>query len=80
MLVVDRREDVSAYPLGAKRSEAQREPHEGHGAIKFDKTDGIDIVAGVVQGTPGVVCIYETPGPAELLGLLLKRVWGCSQP
>ena len=75
MLVVDRREDVSAYPLGTIRSEAQREPHEGHGDVTIGKPDGVDVLAG---GVPGVVCMYETPGPAEILKLLLERVWGSS--
>lgn len=75
MLVVDRREDDTAYPLGTNRSEAQRE--KGQDDTKFSK---IDIATGLVQdpGTLGVVCMYETPGPSKLLALLLKRVWGCS--
>lgn len=76
MLVVDRREDVSAYPLGTNRSEAQREPHEGHGDVKMSKSDVVDVVAG---GIPGIVCVYETPGPAEILRMLLERVWRGSQ-
>jgi len=70
MLVVDRREDVSAYPLGTIRSEAQREPHEGHDETNLDKCD---------IGSIGVACVYETPKRAELLQMLLKRVWGCTQ-
>ncbi|KAF8971042.1 Inosine/uridine-preferring nucleoside hydrolase domain-containing protein [Flammula alnicola] len=70
MLVTDRREDMSAYPLGANRSEAQREPHD----IKTKE------IAFSFNGDffDGVFCINKTPGPKVLLQLLLQRVWGCS--
>ncbi len=79
MLVVDRREDISAYPLGANRSEAQREPHDGH-IDKLEKSNVpvIDVITGVTRDFPGVVCVHETPGSDVLLELLLKRVWGCT--
>lgn len=78
MLVVDRREDISAYPLGANRSEAQREPHDGHidTTTQLEKSDVIDVIAGVTRDFPGVVCVHDTPGADVLLELLLKRVWG----
>ena len=63
MLVVDRREDESAFPLGATRSEAQR--HAEDLVTLSNKT-----------GNKGVRCINHTPGPSVLLGLLLERVWG----
>ncbi|PPQ98441.1 hypothetical protein CVT24_004120 [Panaeolus cyanescens] len=73
MLVVDRREDVSAYPLGANRSEAQREPHEGHtGPPKKSASTSTTPDAG------GIPCVYGTPGPDILLEHLLRRVWGAS--
>jgi hypothetical protein len=79
MLVSDRREDESAYPLGANRSEAQREPHGGHQVqsmgVPISKTDNYwDLNA---EGS-GVLCITQTPGPSVLLQLLLQRVWGAS--
>ena len=79
MLVVDRREDESAYPLGANRSEAQREPHPGHDNMTttMDKTQRVDITRRVSQPFPGVACITHTPGPDYLLRFLLERVWGC---
>lgn len=64
MLVVDRREDESAYPLGANRSEAQREPHD------VKQPSQVDLLQ------HGILCISSTPGPAVLLKLLLARVWG----
>ncbi|KAF9528538.1 Inosine/uridine-preferring nucleoside hydrolase domain-containing protein [Crepidotus variabilis] len=81
MLVVDRREDVAAYPLGTIRSEAQREPHkdqehEKPPATEIDKADMIDIVTGSAGHFPGVITIYKTPGPRALLEILFKRIWG----
>lgn len=64
MLVVDRREDESAYPPGAIRSEAQKE---------------LESTLKSVSDNAGVFCITHTPGPATLLRLLLSRVWGCEQ-
>jgi len=80
MLVTDRREDESAYPLGTTRSEAQRGPHDdGHHVqsmgSSISKKDNLwDLDA---EG-PGVFCITQTPGPSVLLQLLLQRVWGAS--
>jgi len=79
MLVTDRREDESAYPLGTNRSEAQRGPHDGHHAqnmgYSISKRDNLwDLDA---EG-PGIFCITQTPGPSVLLQLLLQRVWGTS--
>ena len=79
MLVIDRREDESAYPLGANRSEAQREPHDGHQVQSMGapilKTDNCwDPNA---EGS-GILCITQTPGPSVLLQLLMQRVWGAT--
>ena len=76
MLVVDRRDDVSAYPLGSNRSEAQREPHDGH--IASNKSDKVEIISGANTEFSGVIVIYRTPGHDVLLRLLLERVWGCA--
>jgi len=78
MLVSDRREDESAYPLGANRSEAQREPHDGHqvqSIVPISKRDNRwDLDA---EGS-GIFCITQTPGPPVLLQFLMQRVWGAS--
>ncbi|KAF8160940.1 Inosine/uridine-preferring nucleoside hydrolase domain-containing protein [Crassisporium funariophilum] len=71
MLVTDRREDESAYPLGANRSEAQRELED-----VIQQTDTL----GVTHDHKATFCITKTPGPAKLLQLLLSRVWGSSYP
>jgi hypothetical protein len=68
MLVVDRREDESAYPLGANRSEAQREPHD------LSQPSEAELLR------RGVLCVSSTPGPFTLLKILLARVWGVSYP
>ena len=51
MLVTDRREDESAFPLGSTRSEAQREPHE-----KFNQE-----VPGIfcINATPGPAVLLK---------------------
>ena len=73
MLVVDRRDDVSAYPLGSNRSEA----HNGDVALNiFDRSDKVEIISGANAEIPGVIVIHRTPGPDALLRLLLERVWG----
>ncbi|KAF8904372.1 Inosine/uridine-preferring nucleoside hydrolase domain-containing protein [Gymnopilus junonius] len=68
MLVVDRREDESAYPLGANRSEAQKKVNDIPSG-----TEGKDYGL-------GIFCITKTPGPQVLLKRLLYRVWGCLVP
>ncbi|KDR75339.1 hypothetical protein GALMADRAFT_227002 [Galerina marginata CBS 339.88] len=75
MLVVDRREDESAYPLGANRSEAQRDPNGVFHNTKLPET-GINTTQ--VYLDQGILCIQATPGPDILLKLLLDRIWGCS--
>ncbi|KAF7321433.1 Inosine-uridine preferring nucleoside hydrolase [Mycena kentingensis (nom. inval.)] len=63
-LVVDRREDdQSLYTPGMNRSEAVPALVETEERPKKSVSEG-------------VLCCYETPGPAVLLDALLKRVWG----
>ena len=79
MVVIDRREDESAYPLGANRSEAQREPHDGHQSQRMgDSISKRDIRWDLNTDGLGIFCITQTPGPSMLLQLLLQRVWGAS--
>lgn len=73
MLVIDRREDESAYPLGANRSEAQKGASDVPSDAKKFGTEG-------KNSGPGVFCITRTPGPQVLLKTLLYRVWGCRIP
>lgn len=75
MLVVDRREDVSAYPLGTIRSEAQHEQDPSQHTQAIEKIDKVDITDQSLPH-PGVPTIYKTPGPDALLEFLFKRVWG----
>jgi len=85
MLVVDRREDESAYAPGANRAEVQ---------ASLDKTqfsgnlESIALPAQVeIETAPlakkkadsGIWCIIETPGPDTLLKILFERVWGVSE-
>lgn len=70
MLVVDRREDESAFELGANRSEAQRDPQDPEHIAIHNKTSLVE--------DHGIICLKATPGPDFLLKLLLNKVWGCS--
>ncbi|KAF9467300.1 Inosine/uridine-preferring nucleoside hydrolase domain-containing protein [Collybia nuda] len=70
MLVVDRREGKSAYPLGANRAEVQAEL-ERHGSDLL-----VEQVLNEKPVRPGVLCVHETPGSERLMDLVLQRVWG----
>lgn len=78
MLVVDRREDESAYPRGSNRSETDRSTL--HDSIREPTTIPaqveieLDLSAHSIPA--GVYCVTHTPGPDVLLRLLLNRVWG----
>jgi hypothetical protein len=83
MLVVDRREDESAYALGANRAEVQAKlektaaekghhPHED-----FPVQTQVESAADLNKtDAAGVLCVHETPGPEVLLQMLLERIWG----
>jgi hypothetical protein len=81
MLVVDRRDDLSAYAPGANRAEVQMdlEHHTDQFAL-----EAAFVPARVAVEHPrnnnghGVACVTDTPGPEVLLETLLKRVWGVS--
>jgi len=83
MLVVDRRDDQTAYAPGANRAEVQKQfdllgiPHK--------PWESVAVPAQVeVQREPhdlsmpqtGIWCAVKTPGQEALLKLLLQRVWG----
>ncbi|RDB25389.1 Inosine-uridine preferring nucleoside hydrolase [Hypsizygus marmoreus] len=84
MLVVDRREDESAYSPGANRAEIQAELEKlafHHGSWESTALPAqVEIERAASPTTrpvaSGVVCITETPGPEVLLDLLFRRVWG----
>lgn len=84
MLVVDRREDTSAYAPGANRALIQ-EQIEKFSTVYPDYWESSAIPAQVEIDKPstdqrctnyGVRCVYDTPGPRILLKLLLERIWG----
>ena len=83
MLVVDRRDDVSAYAPGANRAEVQKRLNSTlH--VEDDLWESTSVPAQVeVEKKPvdkkpahGIWVITHTPGPEALLRLVLKRVWG----
>ncbi|KAF4566240.1 hypothetical protein EYR36_011656 [Pleurotus pulmonarius] len=83
MLVVDRREDETAYAPGANRAHVQAElerlvsdHHHEWESTALPAQVEIDKPADNTQSLDGVQCIVETPGPDALLKLLVKRVWG----
>lgn len=85
MLVVDRREDEGAYDPGANRAAVQAEL-EKHGFHASGALESTAVPAQVEVETPppaeprqplsGVPVVTTTPGPAALLHLLTKRIWG----
>ncbi|KAF4621327.1 hypothetical protein D9613_000545 [Agrocybe pediades] len=77
MLVVDRREDESAYELGANRSEAQKEKDDLEHNAKLAEQQKSHIKGSTVTG---IHVISETPGSQVLLEKLLNRVWNASIP
>lgn len=82
MLVVDRRDDQSAYSPGANRAEVQKELEKLHyNSAIWESTAlpapvEIEKAPMISDGLRGVLCVTQTPGPKTLLRLLLKRVWG----
>ncbi|KAJ7874718.1 Inosine/uridine-preferring nucleoside hydrolase domain-containing protein [Mycena olivaceomarginata] len=80
-LVVDRRLDLSAYAPGANRAEVQAEldKHSSpHGAWESTAVPALVETEQAPRAVvaQGVICVHATPGPATLLKLLTKRVWG----
>ncbi|KAJ7251812.1 nucleoside hydrolase [Mycena haematopus] len=80
-LVVDRRDDPSAYAPGANRAEVQAEldKHDSH----HGTWESTAVPALVEREQPpnavlaqGVMCVHGTPGPSTLLKLLTERIWG----
>lgn len=81
MLVVDRREDASAYAPGANRAQVQEEIDKRgllHGPWESTALPAqVEVMNPPTDTpTPGIFCINSTPGPDRILKLLLQRVWG----
>ncbi|KAF9268811.1 nucleoside hydrolase [Marasmius fiardii PR-910] len=79
MLVVDRREDESVYPVGANRAEVQAQRSKDGKAVPARvEVESLEQALSRVGSSkpPGVPCVTKTPGPGVLLELLLRRVWG----
>ncbi|CAK5281409.1 unnamed protein product [Mycena citricolor] len=84
-LVVDRREDASAYAPGANRAETQAELEKlgtNHRMLESTALPAqVETESKLEDGHgSGVLCVHETPGPAALLRLLAHRVWGVPHP
>ncbi|KAJ7647592.1 nucleoside hydrolase [Roridomyces roridus] len=83
MLVVDRREDASAYAPGVNRAAVQAELEQQNFAHATFESTAVPALVETEQepttdSSDGVLCVYRTPGPAALLDLLTSRVWGVS--
>ncbi|KAG6862337.1 hypothetical protein C0995_016035 [Termitomyces sp. Mi166 len=82
MLVVDRREDESAYSPGANRAKIQAELKKNnvpHGIWESSALPAqVETEEAAMKSRPpaGVVCVTETPGADVLLWFLFRRVWG----
>ncbi|KAJ3851912.1 nucleoside hydrolase [Lentinula lateritia] len=89
MVVVDQRQDKTAYAPGANRAEVQAELEQTHFSSGGDSKSvalpvpaqvEVDLASESNHKTDsdhrGVWCITETPGPDALLETLLARVWG----
>lgn len=84
MLVVDRREDESAYAPGANRAMVQEELDKKglkHDASRWESSAvpaevEVESAPVGIEDASAVYCVSKTPGPQVLLDLLFKRVWG----
>ncbi|KAF9445905.1 nucleoside hydrolase [Macrolepiota fuliginosa MF-IS2] len=83
MLVVDRRDDQTAYAPGANRAEVQKQldslgvPHGPWESIAVPAQVEVEREPESFSSSQsGVWCVTNTPGPKALLQLLLYRVWG----
>jgi hypothetical protein len=83
MLVVDRRDDQTAYAPGANRAEVQKQldllgiPHRPWESTAVPAQVEVEQEPQRFSNAQnGVWCLTTTPGPEALLRLLLQRVWG----
>lgn len=85
MLVVDRREDQTAYAPGANRAEVQKQldllglPHKPWESVAVPAQVEVEQEPQSFLNSgsqTGVWCVTNTPGPRVLLQLLFRRVWG----
>lgn len=83
MLVVDRREDESAYDPGANRAkvQAELEKHDFQSTGVLESTAipaqvEVECAPAVGKHAGSVAVVVTTPGPDVLLRILTQRVWG----
>ncbi|KAJ3540288.1 hypothetical protein NM688_g6249 [Phlebia brevispora] len=83
MLVVDRREGEGAYDPGANRAkvQAELEKHNFNTSAVFESNAlpaqvELEAEPSATKESDGVPVVTTTPGPAALLKLLARRVWG----
>ncbi|KAJ3907733.1 nucleoside hydrolase [Lentinula edodes] len=89
MVVVDKRQDKTAYAPGVNRAEVQAQLEQTRFssggnlesvALPVPAQVEVDLTSKMIHKTDGdhrgVWCITETPGPDALLETLLARVWG----
>ncbi|KAG6844412.1 hypothetical protein H0H87_007067 [Tephrocybe sp. NHM501043] len=82
MLVVDRREDESAYSPGATRAKIQAEVDNKHIQHGIWESSALPARVETEEDTKtqpkssGILCVTETPGADVLLSLLFRRIWG----
>jgi hypothetical protein len=83
MLVVDRRNDQTAYAPGSNRAEVQKQldllgvPHKPWESVAVPAQVEVEREPQeFTNAQDGVWCVNSTPGPKVLLQLLLHRVWG----
>ncbi|KAG5352201.1 hypothetical protein C0989_003282 [Termitomyces sp. Mn162] len=81
MLVVDRREDESAYSPGANRAKIQAELEKNNVPHGIWESSALPAQVETEEAMkarppPGVICVTETPGADVLLSFLFRRVWG----
>ncbi|TFK75357.1 nucleoside hydrolase [Pluteus cervinus] len=82
MLVVDRRDDASAYAPGANRAFVQEELRKLDNTEQYWESTALPAQVEVEDPlhtnscATGVTCVWDTPGPDKLLRILLARIWG----
>ncbi|KAF8497657.1 Inosine/uridine-preferring nucleoside hydrolase domain-containing protein [Gautieria morchelliformis] len=75
MLVIDRRVDEGNYELGDNRARVQAlkdSSIQGRSSVQLKSKEELQKSV----EAEGVIVVIESPGPQELLRLILKRIWG----
>ena len=85
MLVVDRRDDASAYAPGANRAYVQGELRKLDTPGQYWESTALPAQVEVEDSShtntsaTGVTCVWDTPGADKLLQILLARIWGIEE-